>query len=170
MNIVVSNGSYKNEYKNSISRFVVIDEEKNIYCFRYNGLYLFPGLVNDDKYKGDYNSYLIDTFGDYESIEYYGNFRYYYLNRFYSSTGKRLSTNSLDTTTLYIVRIDSRSINESYDGIEKVKYQKIFDCVNSSKDERYREEMLVLLKMLPEDVKGRDSIVLKKLKLEKKGL
>ena len=166
MNVVVSNGSYKFNYRREIYRAVVVDEENNIYVSNYNGFLLFPGYVANNDKSCNINKVVNDIFGTDVNSELHCKFEHYYLSKYKNIFGKRLSSNNLDITYLYIVRINSNDIKELDESIVKLKYSDLLDKVNSSDYERYTEEMLVQLKLLPEDIKGRKDF---RVMIKKKG-
>lgn len=164
MNVVVCNGSYKFDYRREFYRAVVVDEDNNIYLSDYCGFIMFPGYVVDNDKRKNIKKYVDELFHLDCNPEYYGSFKYYYLNRYKNIVGKRLFTNSLDITNLYIVRINSKDIHSLDETIVKAKYSELFDRVTDTKSERYKEEMLLLLKMLPEDIKGKEDFKIRMLK------
>ena len=160
MDVIVSNGSYEYNLKKRFVRLIITDQNGYLWLVNSGGKLRFPSYAVND------NDDLLDKavtcfynfFSFYNRMEFYGTFSYYNLLCKKDEFGKKYSKNDLSVNECYIVEIDD--CNPSYykkheNFLVKETYENFMKKILSSKDYSYREEMLTIVRFLPEDIKNK---------------
>lgn len=157
MDVVVSNGSYKYDLKKRFVRLIIHDENGYFWMINSSGKLNFPGyIVNDGD---DILDRAVDCFyklfRTYSKMEFYGTFSYYNLLCKKNEFGKRITKNSLSLNHCYIVEIASSEVltnKESGYSLVGKTYDELRRKVLNSKDSSYKDEMMTILKLLPNEL------------------
>ena len=158
MNVVVCNGSYNYDFKKRYVKVVLIDQDNYLWVVNSGGKLRFPGycVEENDDYLDKAVTCLYNFFGSYSKMDLYSTFSIYSLAHSKDENGKRLTKNNLSVIDCFIASVNNDGVlsnrnNENL--LVKKSYEELKKNVSRSTDATYREEMLTMLKMLPDELK-----------------
>ena len=163
MKIVVSSGSYKCDHVEEYVRAFIVDENNYIYAVNTGNNVFLPGYLSLDDNRDDLiEECALNSVSCYDSISHLFDLDYYYLKKTYNSVGKRFSKNCLNSTSYYLVCVDSKKLSDNlyFAGyrFEKYKFYELENVLLKTTDKDKREYLTTVLKLVPENIRCRSKI------------